>query len=612
MANTAQLGTQDAVLGLSFVLASGAGTSPIKDVDASDSLALSQSATVETSILSVSASNTIILTDSVENNVFLADGSNALSLGHEANVGAPRTGIGSSVLTVGQQADFIFGGYGLTAISTLVVSQSLRQSLKNLTAVTPSQDSGDPQAPGTIEHRMTDTWVVAARIADTFEVSATSVLVMAQTLPNPTGKLSVFASNTLAALDFADTFAKRRNVTDTIIISQTAAADKIKVARSQIVITQLAEQGIVKLFADSPIVLSQFVRPKALARSASSVISLTDSVRSSTKNVSATSSIPLAQTIVSTIPYKVSALTKISGVTDPVFTGTLPPTLIPGVPFGLTQTVTLQTNLKKTTRSQMTLSDRAVAVRIKASAVDVDASSVINAAQIARLSLTSNAISTIVFNTNAVANLNTKDGVTRIEDLDQQAASLIVKSDSLQNTLVIKQSVAYTLVKDTTICDYSPFIGSSDSGITPPPAALPPAAITVIPGVRFRLVSPPFEDGPAIDTLDLRAPNLGNRERLEATRIQRETVGGTLIVYADPQWPKVHSLQLQFQALKTEQARGLINFIERHTGEEIGLYDHEQRIWRAVITNPEEAIIHDRRNSYSATIEMEAERVDAI
>jgi hypothetical protein len=67
-------------------------------------------------------------------------------------------------------------------------------------------------------------------------------------------------------------------------------------------------------------------------------------------------------------------------------------------------------------------------------------------------------------------------------------------------------------------------------------AATPPATLSGGTISNFFLQYP--ATGDAIDTLELRPPNLGNKDRLGFNRISRETRGGTLIVFADPMWPK--------------------------------------------------------------------------
>jgi hypothetical protein len=110
-----------------------------------------------------------------------------------------------------------------------------------------------------------------------------------------------------------------------------------------------------------------------------------------------------------------------------------------------------------------------------------------------------------------------------------------------------------------------------------------------------------------LDSVTLRNPELGNKDRLKFNRINRETRGGTLIVFADPMWPKVESLVLRFAGLKKAQADALLTFMQNHLGEEVGLLDWEQRYWRGVIVNPNDPVVEDSRGSYSASFEFEGE-----
>ena len=127
--------------------------------------------------------------------------------------------------------------------------------------------------------------------------------------------------------------------------------------------------------------------------------------------------------------------------------------------------------------------------------------------------------------------------------------------------------------------------------------------------IRFQLSYP--AQGIVSDSVTLRAPNLGNKDRLSFNRILRETRGGTLVVFADPIWPKVETLVLTFSGLRTAQARQLLAFLETHLGEEIGLLDWEGRAWKGVVTMPTEPVVQDSRNSFSASLEFEGELVPA-
>ena len=136
-----------------------------------------------------------------------------------------------------------------------------------------------------------------------------------------------------------------------------------------------------------------------------------------------------------------------------------------------------------------------------------------------------------------------------------------------------------------------------------PPATLvwsPVAGVAA--GTLVYPAAPPYSDW-----LTLRSPDLGNKDRLQFNRITRETRGGTLIVFADPLWPKVQVQVLSFSGLNETEARGLLDFMTTHLGLEIGYVDWEQRLWTGVITNTTEPMVQDGRGMYTASFEFEGE-----
>jgi hypothetical protein len=74
-------------------------------------------------------------------------------------------------------------------------------------------------------------------------------------------------------------------------------------------------------------------------------------------------------------------------------------------------------------------------------------------------------------------------------------------------------------------------------------------------------------------------------------------------------WPEFFQLTLEFGALTEAQGRGLLDFIENTLGLEIGIQDHEARYWRGYINNPEDAVTHDGKCSYSANLQIEANQL---
>lgn len=178
----------------------------------------------------------------------------------------------------------------------------------------------------------------------------------------------------------------------------------------------------------------------------------------------------------------------------------------------------------------------------------------------------------------------------------------VVRTREAGNTLTLGQGVAYTLIRNSTECFYSPFVGRSTTGPTPPSTTLPVAYGTL----GFRLQWP--ATGTVTDELILKFPNLGNAQRITKSRIARETRGGTLIVYSDPTWPKFDSLVLTISAMKSSEKQALLTFIDTHLGQTIRLIDWENREWKGLIL-PGDMFTEDRRESFTASFEFEGQRV---
>lgn len=195
--------------------------------------------------------------------------------------------------------------------------------------------------------------------------------------------------------------------------------------------------------------------------------------------------------------------------------------------------------------------------------------------------------------------------------LSDTADRLVVFNLTASDNLELNEALlgVYSSLDDY-LCIYHPFVGSGPaSNPTPPPTELEGS----IPGITtpFQLVYP--VTGPFSDTLTLRAPNLGNRDRSQMNRISRETRGGTLIVYADPIWPKIQTLVLNFSGLTTVEAHALHTFMDDHLGQEIGLMDWEHRFWGGVLTKLDDPIVQDGKGcKFSVGLEFEGELTEYV
>ena len=174
---------------------------------------------------------------------------------------------------------------------------------------------------------------------------------------------------------------------------------------------------------------------------------------------------------------------------------------------------------------------------------------------------------------------------------------------SAEDDLEISHAVAYTLIREKTDEQFSPFVGSSTQQGVPDPIDVTEPSLT--PGnvqLAFPVNSP-------TTTLELRAPVFGNRDRLSAQRINRLTRGGELKIYADPQWPNNHTLVMEFTALTDQQVEAYLQFVATTLGKEIKLTDHEGRDWQGVLTVPDEPVVRNSRKNNSASLVFEGELV---
>lgn len=177
-------------------------------------------------------------------------------------------------------------------------------------------------------------------------------------------------------------------------------------------------------------------------------------------------------------------------------------------------------------------------------------------------------------------------------DLDHDVLLNAIWSRATTQTLGIGHALTYYVSDPCGVKAYTPYIGENTTDDSPDP---PDDALPFAPGLpedeRFQLLYPGL--GEATDTVELRAPNLDNRERLAFTRINRETRGGRLTVFADPTWPQINTLVLSFSGLEKAEIDALQTFMVAHLGEEVGLIDWEGRQWVGVITSPTERGVQD-------------------
>ena len=179
--------------------------------------------------------------------------------------------------------------------------------------------------------------------------------------------------------------------------------------------------------------------------------------------------------------------------------------------------------------------------------------------------------------------------------LTDLAGRVLVVNRTFTDNLGLVSSVAAFITHSGILCQYAPFIGD---GAGPTIPATMPVLGTAKLTLTHPFVSP-------TRTVVLRNPQFGNADRLAFDRINRETRGGTLIMFADPTWPKQQTMNITLGALTRRQKEDLLAFLDASIGQDIGLLDHENRFWKGIILTPDAAINNDSRDGHAVTLEFE-------
>jgi hypothetical protein len=258
----------------------------------------------------------------------------------------------------------------------------------------------------------------------------------------------------------------------------------------------------------------------------------------------------------------------------------------------------------KTVEDHLSFAEHVLGIKIRADAIPVDATDALSLLDGAFASKVAGVQDSLTLS-DAAEVVASKLLIDELELSDAASFNINRNSLSANDTLELGESVLWYNRLEDNLWVYHPFVGEGP-GTNPEP---PDEDLEgPIPGITdpFKLVYPTI--GPFTDTLVLRAPNFGNRDRLQMNRISRETRGGTLVVYADPIWPKIQTLVMSFSGLTWAQANGLHTFIDNHLGLEVGMLDYEHRFWRGIVTKFDDPIVQDGKGcKYTVNFEFEGE-----
>jgi len=246
----------------------------------------------------------------------------------------------------------------------------------------------------------------------------------------------------------------------------------------------------------------------------------------------------------------------------------------------------------------LSFAQRAGVVHVRADGISATASNALALSQWANPTPTGDCSSQLTLGHSASATAGRV--ATSTLALDQQASRTIERFVSAGSILSLHQAVNLILVEGCVSRSYTPFVGSTDDLNAPTPPSTTVPMLERVEGVQLYWPV----DVPTM-TVALRGPELDNKDRLRFQRINRETRGGTLVVFADPIWPKVQQLILEFVGLEENEAQSLLSFITATLGKEVGLRDWENRHWAGVIVSPDEPIIRNGPHNISTALEFE-------
>jgi hypothetical protein len=548
------------------------------------------------------AESTLALTDEAEDEGSISFAESTIVLTSEAvGTGFRQTASSELTMTVTATAPFQLRK---SAQSTIVLTQTAVGHAPFYETAESTLELAQALVVNVVETDAESALVLsdAARVIDEYELSATVTLSLTDEAVGM--NLHSYATSALELVHEADSHVKVRSATSTITLTDTAVVEHARLLSSEIELTDLAEQGILYLSAESVLVLDQIARDVDIhVVGETSTIELTDEVTCNIKMLSVEDTIELTDSNNVIRPWRVSAENELTTIEEIFDIDTF--TMIEVI-TGLQDSASYVLDGPREVEHIISFSQVATAqVDLGAFGTET-AESTLSLTQEARLSKQVPAETTVIHLIQTATAQVGYSAVSELDTLDVEAEVIVVRTLTAENEIEITHAVSYIFEQSDTLCTYSPFIGttSDPNAPTPPPATYP--AVHGTPG--FRLQYP--GSGGVTDELLLRAPNLGNRDRLSMVRINRETRGGTLIVFADPIWPKVENLLLSFSGLSADESQDLMTFMETHLGEEIRLIDWEDRLWRGVIVNPQEPVVQDGPGCrYTASFEFEGEKV---
>jgi hypothetical protein len=486
------------------------------------------------------------------------------------------------------QAVTVTKPFRVAAVSSLDLTQTLRVSMVLVSASS------------------TMVLSVSCRQPSIYLVSASSTIAATQTAT--VTNFHAQASSTLDLISIGEHGSKYRDIEQYLILSDSASTEHVRTVQNTLYLTDSAVNGQVRIIIEDQLTLDQIARNVSInIRALDSDIELTQEARSSIYWAQVETVLDLSQSEHVIKPIYVSGDSELTedadGSEDDASIEFDQETLeIIQLTRGLRQEAVCIAYPTRHLSNVVSFATWANGYVLRTDAIAAAATDTLSLTDKAIISLVLEASNTLIL-TDIATGDQSRDAIPSVLDMLVEASYVVDwGARAVTSALVMSQSLAYTIGIDSELLNsYAPFVGAGTVG-APPSSYWAPSSL---PGVQLRYPA----SGEATDIFAVRKPNFGNVHRLTMDRINRETRGGNLRIFADPKWPKTETLLLTFSTLTSTEAQELLTFMEDHLGEDILLIDWEDRPWRGVLVanNP---VVQDTRDTFTASFEFE--RVFAV
>ncbi len=172
----------------------------------------------------------------------------------------------------------------------------------------------------------------------------------------------------------------------------------------------------------------------------------------------------------------------------------------------------------------------------------------------------------------------------------------------VSNALVLGHTVIGNVVRNRTVVQDCGFVSGVSGWLSDPNFNYLNPVFTTNQKVRFTYKNVQFY---------LRKPEFDDKYTYDATRINRRSQGGDLLIARDNIWPAVKSFDIRFTALKQSEIDVLLNFMKLTLGKRIRYLNYDNVEWDGFITNPQTIMEQLGNCNFSVEIQFEGDVITA-